>query len=218
MDSPAIERIKTFSRRRPETKSSSDPKLRPFVCAHLPAWITQIAALTPPPNVFFSAFGTSRAAAGSFENQYKIEHDQHIEVIEAAHKMGSRVCVLLSSSSANASSHNAYARMKGEIENAVLAMGFETTIIIRPGVILDQREDSRPSEAMTRWFADAVSPFRPGFRHKIGQEAPVIARAAVRAALMTLAGEGQGVSEKKGKVWVMQGPDILKYGKPSDAE
>lgn len=46
-----------------------------------------------------------------------------------------------------------YLKMKGELEQAVRALEFEHTVILRPGMILGQREESRPAESVFRALA-----------------------------------------------------------------
>ena len=44
-----------------------------------------------------------------------------------------------------------YSKMKGELEDSVNALGFDHTIIVRPGLIVGGREDSRPAEFAIRY-------------------------------------------------------------------
>lgn len=47
----------------------------------------------------------------------------------------------------------AYTKMKGELEDSVKELDFEHTIILRPGMIVGSREDSRPLEFALRKVA-----------------------------------------------------------------
>lgn len=76
-------------------------------------------------DLFISALGTTRAAAGSFENQRKIDYDLNFELAKAAKAKGTKVYVLISSSGANTQSMMGYPKMKGELEDSVAALGFE---------------------------------------------------------------------------------------------
>jgi uncharacterized protein YbjT (DUF2867 family) len=98
------------------------------------------------PKIFFSGLGTTKAAAGSIEAQRKIDYDLNLDLAKAAKESGVDTYVLISSGSANAQSNFAYVRMKGELEDAVKALGFKHTVILRPGLIVGGREDSRPAE------------------------------------------------------------------------
>ncbi|KAL4795072.1 protein fmp52, mitochondrial [Aspergillus venezuelensis] len=208
---PTVTRVDTISRRTPAAAGSApNAKLTTFVSPDTSKWPSELAALTPTPSIFISSLATTRAAAGGFENQYKFEHDFNIEMAKAARDAGSKVYVLISSSGADTKSNFAYTRMKGEIEENVKALGFDRTVILRPGLIAGQREESRPAEAVVRFFAGAMGKVHSSLKDGWAQEADVIGKAAVNAGLKALEGEVPAGSEK---VWTLFGSDIIKYGK-----
>lgn len=127
----------------------------------------------------------------------------------AARDAGTKVYVLISSSGANHTSSIPYTRMKGEIEEDVKALGFERTVILRPGLIAGQRQESRPLEAAARFIAGAFGKLHSSLKDPWAQEADIIGQAAVNAGLKALEGDVPAGSEK---VWVLAGSDILKYG------
>lgn len=97
--------------------------------------------------------------------------------------------------------------MKGELEDAVQALGFEHCVIVRPGVIVGERQDSRPAEAAVRkvaWLAGLVSNVAKDIW---AQDAEVIARAAVKAGLLCVDGR-----REKG-VWVLGAGDVVRLGR-----
>lgn len=164
----------------------------------------------PVPDIFFSSFATTKGAAGGFENQYKIEHGLNVELARTARDAGSKVYVLISSSGANKASSIPYSRMKGDIEEDVKALGFERTVILRPGLIGGQREESRPLEAVVRFVAAGAGKLHSGLKDSWAQDADVIGEAAVNAGLKALAGDVPNGSEK---VWVLSGSDIIQHGR-----
>lgn len=164
----------------------------------------------PVPDIFLSSFATTKGAAGGFENQYKIEHGLNVELARAAREAGSKVYVLVSSSGANKASSIPYTRMKGDIEEDVKALGFERTVILRPGLIGGQREESRPLEAAIRYFAAGAGKLHSSLKDGWTQDADVIGEAAVNAGLKALAGNVPPGSEK---VWVLGGSDIIQHGR-----
>lgn len=98
--------------------------------------------------------------------------------------------------------------MKGELEEAVKALGFKHTVIVRPGLIVGDREESRPAEAAFRSLAK-------GLKGLVGsgkltdvwaQDADVIARAAVQAGVQCLEGK------REDNVWIVAG-EIVELGK-----
>lgn len=70
-----IKAVHTISRRSPRV---SAPKLSAHVESDTARWISTLAAITPPPDVVFSALGTTREQAGGAANQWKIDHDCEI--------------------------------------------------------------------------------------------------------------------------------------------
>lgn len=201
----------TISRRTPPAAGGSPPaKLTNFVSADTATWASQLSSLTPTPGIFISAFATTKAAAGGFENQYKIEHGLNIELAKAAREAGTKVYVLVSSNGANKDSNIAYMRMKGEIEEDIKALGFERTVILRPGLIAGARNESRPFEAGVRFIAHWAGKVHSGLKDGWAQEANVIGNAAVVAGLKALEGDVPAGGEK---VWTLYGSDIMKYGK-----
>lgn len=165
-------------------------------------------SLSPAPQIFFSALATTRGAAGGFDKQYKFEHDLNIELAKAAKDAGTRVYVLISSNSANKSSMAAYLKMKGEIEEDIKSIGFEHTIIMRPGLIAGAREESRPAEAVLRTIAGLAGKLSTHWlKDGWAQDADVIAKAAVSAGLSAASGEASS------KVREIGGSEIVRLGR-----
>lgn len=100
--------------------------------------------------------------------------------------------------------------MKGETEEDVKALGFERTVILRPGLISGQREESRPMEAVIRCFAGALGKLHSSLKDPWAQDSDVIGRAALNAGLKAFNGDVPAGSEK---VWVLNGSDILRLGR-----
>lgn len=111
----------------------------------------------------FSALGTTRAAAGSVEAQRRVDLDYQLAAARLAAANGVRHYLLVSSSFANATSGNAYLRMKGELEQHVLALPFERISIFQPSLLTGERERSRPGEAVGGAILRAVTVI-PGLR------------------------------------------------------
>ena len=204
----SISRVDTISRRTPEIASEGpQAKLTTLVSPDPSEWDKEIKSITPPPTIFFSSLGTTRGAAGGFENQYKLDHDVNLELARTAHDAGSKVYVLISSSGASATSSIPYSRMKGELEEDVKKLGFEKTVILRPGLISGTREESRPLEAGLRYVAGFLGKVNSSLKDPWAQDASVIGQAAVNAGLKALNGD---VNEK---VWILHGKEILELGK-----
>jgi NAD(P)H-binding len=200
--------IEIIARRNaPNTPASSVP-VKEFVDKDTSKWAAYVSSLTPPPSILFSALATTRANAGGFENQYKIEHDLVLELAKAAKKAGTKTYVLVSSASASPNAMFAYTKMKGEIEEHIKEVGFDHTIIVQPGLISGQREESRPAEAVMRKVATGLGKISTHWlKDGWAQDADIIGRATVHAALKVERGE------VKDKVWVLGGKEIIQLGR-----
>ncbi|OBT44038.1 hypothetical protein VE00_05629 [Pseudogymnoascus sp. WSF 3629] len=184
---PAISSVRTFTRRAPKDTGA---KLNATV-EDSAKWAAGISAITPPPDIFFSGLGTTRGQAGGFDNQRKIDYDLNLEAAQAAKKAGVKVYVLISTGGANANSMMGYPKMKGELEEAVKALGFEKTVILRPGLILGGRDHLRVAEYAIQGVARVFGAVSGGWLSDgWAQDADVIAKAAVSGGLKALAGEG----------------------------
>lgn len=211
LQNPSVNRVDTISRRTPQAATAApQTKLTTFVSNDTSGWAAQLASLSPTPSIFISSFATTRGAAGGFDNQYKIEHGLNVEMARAARDAGTKVYVLISSTGASTTSSIPYSRMKGEIEEDVKKLGFERTVILRPGLISGTREESRPMEAAARYFASFAGKLHSGLKDGWAQDADVIGKAAVNAGVRALEGDVPNGSEK---VWVLHGSEILQVAK-----
>ncbi|KAI9690705.1 MAG: Protein fmp52, mitochondrial [Bogoriella megaspora] len=201
---PSISTIHAYTRK--ELPQSSD-KLTPITSSDSSTWPSLYPAST---NIFFSSLGTTRGAAGGFQNQYKIDHDLNIDLAKAAVEKGCKHYVLISAGGASKSSMAGYMRMKGEIEDAVAELPFESVVILRPGLIAGDRGENRFAEACMRKVAAAAGGISNKLKDFWAQDAHVIARAAVKAGEMSVEGKKP---EGTGKVWFVGQSDIVRLGR-----
>ena len=197
----------TISRRAPPAPSS--PALQATVEADTSAWAAQLTSQSPPPAAVFSALGTTRGAAGGLDAQWKIDHDLNVELVGAAKAAGARTFVFVSSGGVRSTvgSRFPYSRMKAGVEDAVRDQGFDHGIILRPGMILGHRQESRAGEGILQSLFRGLGSINKGLGDAFSHDAQVIGRAAVRAA--QLAEEGKAPS----KFWVLEGKDIVRLGR-----
>lgn len=92
-------------------------------------------------DVLFSCLGTTLKAAGSQENQRKIDLDIPATFARLARENGVSSLVLLSAYGAASQSRVFYSKIKGELEEKVAALDFEQYIIFRPGLLLRAGSD-----------------------------------------------------------------------------
>ncbi|KAF3492407.1 uncharacterized protein GIQ15_01924 [Arthroderma uncinatum] len=215
---PTVSHIAFLARRAPsnsttQTLSESHPgKLATFVSPDLPsAWCSHLRTATPVPEIFFSSMATTRANAGGLAPQRALEHDANVELARAAKEAGTRVYVLISATGADKTSMIPYNKLKGDIEQSILDIGFEKTVILRPGMISGKREVGRPIEEAISGIGNVMGwVSQPLLRDWWTQDASVIARAAVSAAMKALQGSG---AEGEKKVLYLGGKDIVRLGR-----
>jgi len=203
---PSISNISTLTRRPSKTASEND-KLNPLIEADSTKWTAKMAEVKPAPSIFFSALGTTRGQAGGFENQRKIDFDLNLELAKRAKEDGIKVYVLISSASVSKNSIFPYSKMKAELDEAVKALDFEHTVLVKPGLIVGPRDDSRPPEAVLRGIAKALGAINSSYlKDTWSQDADVIGKAAVTAGLKCLEG-------KAPKVWEVTQKEIIQMGR-----
>ena len=178
-DLPSALHVSAFSRKPLPHKG---PNTHEFIESDSSKWVSHLRDIKPTPDAFITALGTTRAQAGSLEAQRLIDHDLNFDLAKAAKENGTRIAVLISSNGANHQARIAYMKLKGDIEESFKGVGFSHTIIIRPGLLLGTREDSRPPEAFIRKIAGGLGAISSKLTDFWAQDSVVIARAAIAAA------------------------------------
>jgi uncharacterized protein YbjT (DUF2867 family) len=176
LDDPEVEGVSVFARR--STGLSSDKLTEHIVdFDRLAGWGHRLVG-----DVLFSAMGTTRKQAGGRDAQYRVDFSYQHEVARAAADNGVPTLVLVSSAGANARSPAFYPRIKGELEEAVAALGFRSVCILRPSVLVGQRERTRPGEEMGAAVADWAGRWLRPARKWRPIPAETVARAMIRLA------------------------------------
>lgn len=121
------------------------------------------------------ALGTTMKQAGSREAFRTVDHDYVLAVARGALAGGARHFVLVSALGADPRSRIFYNRVKGEVEQAVLALGYRGVTILRPSLLLGARGEFRLGEAIAKRLAWLT----PGAYKPV--QARDVAAAAVRA-------------------------------------
>ncbi|KNG50831.1 d-3-phosphoglycerate dehydrogenase [Stemphylium lycopersici] len=206
---PSFSTIHAYTRR-PLPNPAGSTKLQPITNSDSSQWPSHYpSSASPPPQAMFSALGTTRAQVGSVEAQRAIDHDLNLSLAQAAKAAGADVYVLVSTNGADANSYFAYPKMKGELEDEVKKLGFKHTVILRPGLIVGDRQESRPAEAAFRAIAKGLKGLASSGKLTDwwAQDAGVIARAAVQAGVRCLEGK------REGGVWMVGMGEIVELGK-----
>jgi uncharacterized protein YbjT (DUF2867 family) len=143
-----------------------------------------------PVDDVFCAIGTTMKKAGSREAFRAVDHDLPLKVAKLAVAAGAQRMVLVSSVGASAKAGSFYLRTKGELEDALAALGLRALHVLRPSLLLGDRAESRPGESVGIAVARATGfLLMGGLRKYRAIDADVVARAMVAAA----AGADDGV-------------------------
>jgi uncharacterized protein YbjT (DUF2867 family) len=134
----------------------------------------------------YCCLGTTIKAAGTQAAFRAVDHDYPLAVARGTLSHGARQFLFVSAMGAAADSPVFYSRVKGELESAIAALGFQTAIAFRPSLLAGDRAEHRLGERVAlallqpvRWLVPAK--YRP-------VAAAAVARAMVAYARRGLAG------------------------------
>jgi uncharacterized protein YbjT (DUF2867 family) len=152
LESPEIRRVVALSRR-PLGREHSRLANRIVRFAHLEAQLQGTSC-----DLALCSLGTTRAHAGSAQSFRAAELDSVLGFASAARAAGARRFVVISSVGADPAARNPYLRTKGEIEQRLAELGFDSLDILQPSLLLGWRREMRPLELAARLIAPLVSP------------------------------------------------------------
>ena len=119
-----------------------------------------------------------------------------------------RRLLIVTAVGASATSRIFYNRVKGEVEDAIAALGFPGgTTILRPSMLLGEREESRPGE---RVAASVMKAARGLFAGGLKRYRPIDASDVARA-MWQAAREGRGASSTQ----VLEGEPLFELARRS---
>ncbi|HUR31554.1 MAG TPA: NAD(P)H-binding protein [Saprospiraceae bacterium] len=94
----------------------------------------------------FICIGTTMKQAGSRDAFYEVDHDLVFNIAKTGSLQGMNQLIFVSSIGADSSSLIYYLKVKGELENNVKRLPYWGIHIMRPSVLLGNREEQRPLE------------------------------------------------------------------------
>ncbi len=142
LEDPYFDQVTAVTRKK---LSVRHPKLQNLIgdLKSLPSLKRQLAG-----DEVLIALGTTRARTPDLKEYYAIDHDYPVEAARIAMENGATGLHLVSAVGADASSSMFYVRTKGECERDILALGYPRTNIFQPSMLLGERAESRPAEAL----------------------------------------------------------------------
>ena len=119
-------------------------------------------ALPNSVDMAFCCLGTTRKDAGSDGAFRRVDHDYVLAFAALARRHGCRRLLVVSSLGANPGSPALYPRTKGEMEQALLAQTWQRLVILRPAMLLGNRQPPRLSEQCFQAFYPLLRPLLVG--------------------------------------------------------
>lgn len=115
---------------------------------HDPQLSDALALVTEPVDTVFCCLGTTRREAGSKEAFIQADFTLVVDTALTGLRLGAKHMLVVSAMGANARSPFFYNRVKGEMENALIAQEWERLTIARPSMLLGDREKQRVNESL----------------------------------------------------------------------
>nr|WP_315158539.1 oxidoreductase [uncultured Flavobacterium sp.] len=105
----------------------------------------------------FCTIGTTIKKAGSQSAFRKVDYEYPIAFSKIAKTNNIKQFLIVSSLGANKDSNNFYLKTKGEMEAELAKANFETTVIVRPSLLLGQRSEFKLGEKIGAFFSKGFS-------------------------------------------------------------
>lgn len=137
-----------------------------------------------------SAMGSTIKKAGTPEAFRHIDFDLVLQFCKKARSYGVKRMVLVSAEGASSRSRVLYLKVKGDLENAIAELGFESYQILKPSLLLGNREESRPLEKLAIHLA---GPLRHLFQGPLANHRPILATDVASAAANAVIKPVQGI-------------------------
>jgi uncharacterized protein YbjT (DUF2867 family) len=107
----------------------------------------------------FIALGTTIKVAGSEAAFRRVDHDYVVAVARAGRKAGATRLGIVSALGADAQSRVFYNRVKGEMQEAVGTLGYESVVIAQPSLLVGDREAlGQPTRRGEVWAQRLLGP------------------------------------------------------------
>ncbi len=143
-DDPQFTTVHSLGRRPPLFGGPAPDKLR-----HHAVDFAQLDASTwPHADVLFCCLGTTIRQAGSQAGFEQVDRDFVLQAAQCARQARTAQLMLVSAMGADTSSRVFYNRVKGQVEQAVVGLGFQSVGIFRPSLLRTVRTEFRPGEKL----------------------------------------------------------------------
>ena len=156
LESPHYARVHALLRRSAPTLPTSDKLVLHLVdFSHLPP-------PCPAADDVYIALGTTIKVAGSEAAFRHIDFDAVVSTARAARAAGATRLAVVSALGADASSRVFYNRVKGQMQQAVAGLGYDSVVIAQPSLLVGDRHAlGQPARAGEEWAWRLLRPVLP---------------------------------------------------------
>jgi len=151
----------------------------------------------------YIAMGTTMKKAGSKEAFYEVDHNLIFNIAKTGSLQGMNQLIFVSALGADSRSLIFYLKVKGELEDDVRRLPYWGIHIMRPSILLGQRDESRPAERIAGQLSRGLQLFSGSI---LGDIAPVHADDVAKAMVLAAQTLKQGTH-------IHHGSEIVKLAK-----
>lgn len=149
---------------------------------------TQFSNAVKDSEIIFCAIGTTqKKVKGDLKAYRKVDFDIPIHAAQYGLQEGMQQFLLVSSIGANSKKGNFYLKLKGEVEDALIAQNIPSLSIFRPSLLLGKRNEKRTVENIGQFFGKFLKVISPKKYKPI--EAKNVAKAMVESAKLNQKGK-----------------------------
>lgn len=122
--------------------------LNKVINPHDPQLSDALAQVTEPVDIVFCCLGTTLRDAGSKEAFILVDYTLVVDTALAGLRLGAKHMLVVSALGANSRSPFFYNRVKGEMEDALIAQNWPRLTLARPSMLLGERHARRLNETL----------------------------------------------------------------------
>lgn len=145
----------------------------------------------------FCTLGTTMKQAGSKEAFRKVDHQYPLALAKAALQYGAASYIIVTAMWASEQSRMFYTRVKGQLEKDLVSLGLPRLVILRPSLLLGDREDESFGDRATAFIFRLLGPIMIG---PIARMKAIHCKDAAQAMLMMARESGPAVEVMESEV------------------
>jgi uncharacterized protein YbjT (DUF2867 family) len=117
----------------------------------------------PEVDTIFCCIGTTqKLVKGDIDLYRRIDFDIPVNAARFGLEKGTKKYIIVTAIGANSKSNNFYVKLKGQVEDAIAALPFESVHIMRPSLLLGKRKEFRLAERIFQAIMKPLNFLVPG--------------------------------------------------------